>query len=203
MRVAKKSGLALRLERLRAATGKTWDALAASLGVKRAMLFHVVAGRRGFSEKTLQRLLECEVAAGVRSEASALMEQGLRGTDLMAALLHGEGEGQSEVTIEDIDAGSTEVDLEYRRGTPPVGYPTRLKVNAAGNAAVWKVIGERGASEDPSRLLAACVPELADKPDLLDRLTPSCYARILNTALDLTFGLSWRSKLQSERKPHK
>jgi len=73
------------------------------------MLFHVVAGRRGFSEKTFQRLLECEVAAGVRSEISALLEQGLRGTDLMAALLHGEGEGQSEVAIEDIDAGSKEV----------------------------------------------------------------------------------------------
>jgi transcriptional regulator with XRE-family HTH domain len=195
--------LAVRLERLRAATGKTWEALAADLGVKRAMLFHVVAGRRGFSEKTLQRLLECEVGAGVRSEASALIEQGLRGTDLVAALLHGEAEGKSEVTVEDIDTGSKEVALEYRRGTPPVGYPTRLKVTAAGNAAVWKVIGEKGANEDPSRLLASCVPDLATKPDVLDRVTPSCYARILDTALDLTFGLKWRGRLKPESKRHK
>ena len=200
MRATKKIGLALRLERLRAATGKTWDALAADLGVKRAMLFHVNTGRRGFSEKTLQRLLDCEVSAGVRSEASALMEQGLRRTDLVAALLH---TGQSEVTIEDIDAGSKVVALEYRRGTAPAGYPPRLKVTAPGNAAVWKVIGEKSASEDSSNLLVACVPDLNTKPDLLDLLTPSCYARILNTALDLTFGLGWRAKLQPERKLHK
>jgi len=170
------------------------------LGVKRAMLFHVIAGRRGFSEKTLHRLLECEVSAGLRSEASALMEQGLRRTDLVAALLHS---GQSEVTIEDIDAGSEVVSLEYRRGTAPAGYPLRLKVIAAGNAIVWKVIGEKSASEASSNLLVACVPDLTTKPDLLDRLTPSCYAHVLNTALDLTFGLGWRAKLQPERKPHK
>ncbi len=164
------------------------------------MLFHVLAGRRGFSEKTLQRLLHSEVAAGVRSEASALIEQGFRGTDLVAALLHGEATGESEVTVEDIDVGCKEVDLEYRRGSPPAGYPTRLKVTSRGNAAIWKIIGEKGANEDPSRLLAACVPDLAAKPDLLDRLTPSCYARILDTALDLTFGLSWRTKLRTQTK---
>jgi hypothetical protein len=193
-----KNALALRLERLRAVTSKTWDALASDLGVKRAMLFHVVAGRRGFSEKTLARLLECEVAAGVRSEASALMEQGLSGTDLVTALLHGEGAGQSEVTIEDIDTGSKEVVLEYRRGPHPPGYPTRLKVTAASNAAVWRVSGEKSVREDPSNFLATCLQELdlAAKPDILDRLTPSCYAQIIDTALDLTFGLNWRARLQ-------
>ena len=197
MATAKKSNLALRLERLRTVTKKTWDLLAADLGIKRAMLFHVLAGRRGFSEKTLHKLLECEVAAGVRSEASARMEQGLRSTDMVAALLYGDGSGQSEVTIEDIDAGSKEVGLDYRRGSPPSNFPTRIQVTAAGNAAVWKIAGEKGASEDPSQFLAACVPALKNKPDLLGRLTPSCYARILNTALDLTFGLGWRAKLQS------
>jgi hypothetical protein len=196
---AKKSNLALRLERLRTVTKKTWDLLAADLGIKRAMLFHVLAGRRGFSEKTLQRLIECEVAAGLRSEASALIEQGLRGTDLVAALLHGEGAGQSEVTIADIDAGSKEVALEYRRGSPPPNYPTRLKVMAASNAAVWKVIVEKGISEDASRFLTACLTDLKGKPGLLERLTPSCYAQILDTALDLTFGLNWRAKLQPGR----
>src|SRR5580765_8641473 len=108
--------LALRLERLKAASDKTWDSIAADLGLKRAMILHVVAGRRGFSERTLQRLVECEVQAGIRSEASALIEQGFRGTDLVAALLHGEGTGQSGVTVEDIDAGAKAVPLEYRRG---------------------------------------------------------------------------------------
>lgn len=189
---------ALRLENLRNATGKTWDAVAADLGLKPAMIFHVLSGRRGFSEKTLQRLLECEVGAGVRSKASALIEQGLRGTDLVSVLLQGEGVGRSEVTIKDIDAGAKEIRLDYRRGSPPSGYPTRLKVKAASNADVWRAIGEKGVSENPSKLLANCLEDLKDKPDLLDRLAPACYARILDTALDLTFGLHWRAKLRPD-----
>ena len=179
-------------------TGKTWEAVAADLGIKRAMIFHVISGRRGFSEKTRQRLLDCEVAAGIRSKASAMIEQGLRATDLVSVLLQGEGVGQSEVTGKDIDAGAKEIRLDYRRGSPPGGYPTRLKVKAACNEDVWRVIGEKGVNENPSKLLANCLEDLKDKPDLLDRLTPSCYARILDTALDLTFGLNWRAKLRPE-----
>lgn len=193
MKFSPKTTLAQRLERLRAVTGKTWDALAADLGLKRAMVFHVLAGRRGFSDKTLQRLLECEVAAGVRSQASALIEQSLRGADFVAALLHEEeGGGQSGVTIQDIDAGFKEVTLEYRRGSPPRHYPTRLTVRAPRNAAVWRFIAGKGAGEDLSGFLAACLTDLKGKPDLLDRITPSCYVRILDTALDLTCGLNWR-----------
>lgn len=188
----------LRLEMLRSVTGKTWEAVAADLGIKRAMIFHVISGRRGFSEKTRQRLLECEVAAGIRSKASALIEQGLRGTDLVSVLLQGEGVGQSEVTIKDIDAGAKEIRLDYRRGSPPSGYPTRLKVKAASNADVWRAIGEKAVSENPLKLLANCLEDLKDKPDLLDRLAPACYARILDTALDLTFGLHWRAKLRPD-----
>jgi hypothetical protein len=187
------------VERLRAATGKTWDALAADLGLKRAMVFHVVAGRRGFSERTMQRLLECEVAAGVRSEASAMIEQGVRGDNPMAALLGRGGSAQSEVNIEDIDAGSKAVALEYRRGSPPPNYPTKLTVTSVRNSTVWGIIGGKGASEDPSRFLAACLADLKGKPDLLERLTPPCYARILDIALDLTFGLNWRAKLRPEK----
>jgi hypothetical protein len=203
MKLAGKTALALRLERLRAATGKTWDALATDLGIKRAMLFHVLAGRRGFSEKTLRMLLTSEVEAGVRSKESAQIEEGLRGTDLVAALLHGDGACQSEVTIADIDKGTKDVSLEYRRGSPPPDYPTRLKVTAAANAAIWKVFLEKGMSEDASRFLAACLPDLKDRPDLLNRLTPSCYARIFDTALDLTFGMGWRAKLKPGQKARK
>jgi len=193
----KKNSQSFRLEKLRAVTGKTWDAIAADLGLKPAMIFHVLSGRRCFSEKTRRRLLECEVAAGVRSKASAMIERGMRGDNLVSALLQGEGHDQRGVTIKDIDAGAKEIRLEYRRGTPPSGYPTRLKVTAASNAEVWRVIGENGVSENPSKLLSNCLEDLKDKPDLLDRLTPACYARILDTALDLTFGLHWRAKLRT------
>jgi hypothetical protein len=184
----------LRLERLRVATSKTWDAVAADLGIERAMVFHVIAARRGFGDRTLRRFIQCEVAAGIRSEASGVVEQGFLGNDLMAALFGGEGAGESEVTVEDIDAGSKEIALEYRRGSPPAGYTTRLILKAATNAGAWRSIGQQGADEDLPGFLAACVPPLGDKTDLMERLTPSSYARVLNTATDLTFGLNWRAK---------
>lgn len=192
----KKTSVASRLERLRAATGKTWDALASDLGIKRAMIFHVLAGRRGFSEQTIERLVDCEVAAGVRTEASVLIERGLRGEDLLEALINSDEAGHSKVNVKDIDAGSKAIPLEYRRGSAPPGFPKSVRVTAPRNATIWMVIGEKGTKQDPSRFLAACLPDLQEKPDVLERLTPSCYALILDTALDLTFGLNWRSKLK-------
>lgn len=193
----KKTPLALRLKRLHAATGQTWDALATALGIKRAMIFHAVAGRRGFSEKTLQRLAEYEVRAGLRSQASVLIAQGLSGTELIDALLNADEPVRSGVTVEDIDAGTKDVALEYRRGSPPSGFPTRVRVTAAKNATIWQILGENSTRQNPANFLIACLPELRDRPEVLERLTPHCYAQILDTALDLTFGLNWRSQIQS------
>ncbi len=192
------SSEARRLEELRATTNKTWDSIAVDLGLKPAMVFHVLAGRRSFSEKARQRLLECEVAAGIRSKASALIEQGLQKTDLVSVLLQGEGRGLNAVTVKDIDAGFKKIPLEFRRGSAPAGYPAQVKVKAASNAVVWRTIGERGVSENPAKLLANCLEDLKVKPDLLDRLTPACYAQILEAAFDLTFGLHWRVKLRPD-----
>jgi hypothetical protein len=192
---AMRTPLAARLERLRAATGKTWDVLARDLGVKQAMIFHVLSGRRGFSEKSLERLIDSEVAAGVRTKASVLIERGLRAEELIETLIDSDDAGHSKVTVRDVDKGSKKIPLEYRRGSPPPGYPKSATVTAAHNATIWMIIGEKGTREDPSNFLATCLPELQDRPDVLDKLTPSSYRLILETALDLTFGLNWRSKL--------
>ena len=101
------------------------------------------------------------------------------------------------MTIPDIDAGSKKIELEYRRGSTPSGFPTHVKVTAAKNSTIWQVLGENSTLKNPADFLAACLPDLKNRPDVLDRLTPPCYALILDTALDLTFGLKWRSKLQS------
>jgi hypothetical protein len=194
MGTIKKTSLALRLERLRATTGQTWDALAIDLGVKRAMIFHVLSGRRGFSEKTLQQLQECEVAAGLRSQASVMIEKGLSGTDLVEALLN--ADESNPVTIEDIDAGWKVIPLEYRRGSPPPNFPRRVTVKAADNATVRQILGVNTARQDSPGFLLACLPDLQNKPEVLERLTPTCYSAILDTAFALTFGLNWRTKLQ-------
>jgi hypothetical protein len=98
--------------------------------------------------------------------------------------------------MRDIDEGTKEIPLEYRRGPAPPGFPKSVRVTAPRNATIWLIIGEKAASQDPSRFLVACLPDLQEKPDVLERLTPSCYALILDTAFDLTFGLDWRSKLR-------
>ena len=190
----KKTPLALRLERLRAAAGQTWDALAVRLGVKPAMIFHVLAGRRGFSEKTLERLRECEVADGLRNEASVLIEQGLRGADLLEALLT--ADEVSPVTIKDIDLGWKVMPLEYRRGSPAPGLPIRTKVTAPENAEVWQILGATNVQQSTPKFLNACLPELKDRPEVLKQVTPTCYGTLFNAAMDLTFGLIWRSKLR-------
>lgn len=162
------------------------------------MVFHVIAGRRGFGDRTLGRLIQCEVTAGIRSRTSAAIEQGLQGIDLVAALFGTSGACLSEVTIQDIDAGRKEVSLEYRRGSPPPNYPVRLVVTAAKNETVWKSIDRQSAHEDIPDLLTECLPALENKTDLMDCLTPSCYVRVLNTAMDLTFGLNWRAKVRTK-----
>ncbi len=187
----------LRLERLRSATGKTWDAVAADLGIKRAMLFHVLSGRRSFSDKSLQRLRDQEVAAGLKSQAHALIEKKYEGADLVSALLQTASGGSSGVTVACIDAGKKEVLLEYRRGTPPPGYPTKVTVKAPQNTDIWRMIGQKSVTEDASKFLVASVSGLEMQPDLLEIITPTCYILILETALDLTFGLNWRSRLNA------
>jgi hypothetical protein len=187
--------LVARLERLRAATGQTWEAIGADLGIKRAMVFHVLSGRRSFSEKTLRLLLQCEVKAGLRSQASLLIEQGFRANDVVSMLLESERSGPDVVGIKDIDGGFKSVTLCYRRGLPPKGYPTTIKVIAPKNTVLWRTLGQKGASEKSSKFLEACLPALQDKPDLLDRLTPTNFSAIFETALSLTFGINWRDGL--------
>ena len=74
-------------------------------------------------------------------------------------------------------------------------------MTAPKNATIWRIIGAKGTRDNPSRFLAACLPELQSRPRVLEAVTYPCYALILDTALNLTFGRSWRSKLQTKGKP--
>jgi len=59
---------------------------------------------------------------------------------------------------------------------------------------VWRIMGEGGATDDPYRFLSACLPEAYGKAEVLDKLTPQTFRRLLETAVDLTLGLGWRKK---------
>ena len=56
-----------RLERLRVGQGLTWKQVAEKIGVGVTMLMMVKSGRRNLSNKTLYRLEQAEIAAGLHS----------------------------------------------------------------------------------------------------------------------------------------
>jgi hypothetical protein len=122
----------------------------------------------------------------------------VRGGDLVSALLA----GQIEVVVKDIDAGFKEIQLEYRRGSAPTGYPKKLKVKAARNSDLWRSIGIMGVVDNQEKFLAGCLENFKSTTDLLERVTPECYGKILYSAFDLTFGINWREKLQLDAKSH-
>ena len=57
-------------------------------------------------------------------------------------------------------------------------------------------MGQGGATADPYRFLAACLPDAYGKAEVRDKLTPQTIRRLLETAVDLTFtfGLGCRRK---------
>src|SRR5262245_38253233 len=149
MGILTKSPVVLRLERLHEISGKTWEQIAGDLKVSRAMLFHVLGGKRKFSSKVLKRLTDCEVARGIKSRAAVLLEEGLKGVDLVTTLLS-ERTCSSQVTIKDVNLGWKEVAVEFR-GKPPSNCKSPVRVKAPGNATVWRVMGEEGATDNPYR----------------------------------------------------
>jgi len=188
--------LGQRLRNLRAATGKTWDALAAEIGIKRAMLYHVLAGRRRFGANIVNALGELEIRAGIRSRASVLIEAKLGAADIVSLLLSKQKKDQWPVTLSEINAGRKVVKVQYRRGSPPNKWPAQLTVNAANNADIWKMVGINNSPSDPNRFLCECVEVLKRTPEIIDAITPSSYMELMNAAMDLTFGLDWRKALE-------
>src|SRR6266481_4936794 len=58
--------LLTRLERLRLKTGATWAAVGEMIGLSRTMLHHLRRGENEPSQKTLARLEQAEIKAGLR-----------------------------------------------------------------------------------------------------------------------------------------
>jgi len=169
----------------------TWDQIAEGLGINRSMIFHVLAGRRKFSPKILHKLEKSEKEAGIGAESSILTEQGERYKQLLAKFLFGEELDSAPATLKEIDRGTKTVTLEFR-GTPPKNIGTEVTVTAASNATMLKIMGTSSPSEEPNKFLQACLPQQLAKDSILDKLTPQCYRLLWETALDLTFGVSWR-----------
>ncbi len=183
-----------RLEHLRVVTGKTWDQLAADLGVHRSLLFHVKSGTRNLSSKVMYRLAQAEVAAGITKSPGTLLAKALSGKARTVGPVHQNLAHTLHVTTADFDKGYKDVRLEYRRGAAPAGCPTRLRLKVPGNLEIWKITGAKEVLEDPTPLLFACLQDEYAKADFLDLLTPGCFRQLVQVAANLVFGLNWKSQ---------
>jgi hypothetical protein len=108
--------------------------------------------------------------------------------ELAAKLLDETTHHTGKITVSDVDRGFKDVSLDYRRGSPPSGYPSNIRLYAPGNRITWKIMGADGVLDDPTRLLLACMPKDRSNTDFLDLLTPPCYRVLVEIAIGLVFG---------------
>lgn len=101
-----------------------------------------------------------------------------------------------KITMKDIDRGYVEVPLNYRRGSAPAQFPTRIRISNPPTKAAAEALAAIKYDEDFSSLLSACLPPQYATPEFLDKLTPFSYNAILDAALAMAFGLNWKRMVQ-------
>jgi len=186
-----------RLKHFQMVTGKSWQEIADELEIDRSMISRVKTGTRNLSDKALFRLRQAELAAGIHYSARDLIEAGLSAQQTADALLMREPTDEPEFTSNDIDRGFVELEVKYKRGDPPKGYPERVRVTAPPNERALVLAGQvRSLQRNPGLLLSLCLPEGQATKEFLDRLTPSSYRALVESAMALTFGLGWREELE-------
>lgn len=180
-----------RLEQLRVTTGWSWDEIAERLEISRAMVYHVKSGERRFSPKVVHRLERLEKQAAQQSKAANLIKRGLKGEDLVNALLENTG-ARTTLGVDDIDRGYLDLKLSYRRGAPPRGYPKNIRVVAPGNDRALQIHQAIQRERKLTPVVAPCLPEQRNVAELLELLTPASYWDVLQACMSLTFGIDWR-----------
>src|SRR3954468_15237871 len=168
------------LDRVRVATGQTWEQSAQQLNLDRSMLFHVKAERRNLSSKALFRLEQMEQVAGVgsptgvgvfsqdkstRKSSSKLLERIITHPELSTL----------KVTAEDVDRGFICISVQYRRGEPPPGYSDTVKINALTGGKGAQVFVDFLIEEDVEDFLTKCLPEKQANREFLRQVAPTTF----------------------------
>ena len=186
-----------RLEKLRIITGKTWEQIAEQLNVDKSMLFHVKAGKRNLSSKSLFRLEEAERAAGIQPQV-AQPSQATRPQSRSYARAVVESissrlkEAGPDITAEDYDRGFVDVSVSYLRGKRPKGLPASIRLIRPDAHTSAKLLAEVVVSENPEILLLACLPSQYAQVEFLNKLSPFSIHALREAALSLVLGLNWR-----------
>ena len=184
-----------RLEKLKLVKGWTWEQVAENVGISRTMIHFIKSGKHGVTAKSWHRLEEAERSARSTQPLSDEPDHG----GLTEAIASAEATANVEITSKDIDRGYIDVPLIYRRGVPPEGFPSKIRVSAPSAEAAAKALTAIKQGDDSTLLLALCLPPKFSTRGFFDKLSPFCYNAIVRTALAMTLGVDWQKK-SSERR---
>lgn len=173
-----------RVEHLRARQGVTWARVAEIIGLSRTMLHLIRKGTNEPSRKTMIRLEQAEIDAGLRKpvlEKKSVLE-----------LLKSKPTSGIEISPADHDAGEVLIDVEYRRGSPPDGCPARIPVKAPDASIAAQLLVDVMLDEDFEGFLIHCLPADYAKREFLNKLKPFSFLKLLEAALGMSLGSRWR-----------
>ena len=176
-----------RIEHLQAHHRITWGQLADMIGLSRTMLHLIRKGSNPPSRKTLFRLEQAEIEAGLRK---AVLEK-----NSVLKLLKSKPTSGIEISPADHDAGEVLIDVEYRRGSPPDGCPARIPVKAPDASIAAQLLVGVMLDEDFEGFLIHCLPADYAKQEFLNKLKPVSFLKLIEAALGMSLGSRWRESL--------
>lgn len=182
-----------RVDRYRIKSGQTWKQVAERLGISVAMLMMTKTGKRNISEKVIARLESAEKEAGLAPVETQTRSRDLDIYENLASIFLEQAFREKEnckiaLKPEHHDQGWVELPLEYNRGMPPAGFPSRIRLTRPPRSEVMKLLREVDEVNDPQLLLYACLPSETRNPDFLEKLSPICVLLMEDAAAELTFG---------------
>ena len=154
------------------------------IGLSRTMLHLIRKGSNPPSRKTLFRLEQAEIEAGLRKpvlEKKSVLE-----------LLKSKPTSGIEISPADHDAGEVLIDVEYRRGSPPEACPASIHVKAPDASIAVQLLVDVMLEEDFEGFLIHCLPADYAKREFLNKLKPVSFLKLLEAALGMSVGSGWR-----------
>ncbi len=177
-----------RLDHLRGKTGATWAEIGKMIGLSRTMLHHLRKGEHEPSQRTLARLQQAEIDAGLR-ESSV-------GRPGILRLIESNALTDLNIVPSDHDAGVVQVSVEFRRGSTPAGFEGTVPVKAPSAAIAANLLVDLLRDEDIENYLKQCLSPKDASEDFLNRLEPASFLRLLHAALEMSLGTNWRERVR-------
>jgi len=176
-----------RLEKLHLKTGATWAAVAEMIGLSRTMLHHLRTGDNKPSQRTLARLEEVEIKAGIR-------EAPLDDAGILRLLETTPLEGV-RIQPADHDAGVVHVKVQFRRGSTLPGFHGSVAVKAPKAHVAAKLLSDLLRNQKIENFLRQCVPPDYASDEFLNRLEPTSFLQLVQAALEMSLGTNWRERV--------